>query len=427
MTAFDAEDEPRGELIPRDLNGHVVQQRRADGYVNATALCKAAGKKWANYWQNASTREFVAELVTVAGIPATLLVQIRQGGSAGEQGTWVHPDVAVNLAQWLSPKFAVAVSRWVRELLTTGRVEIRKTAEPALDPIIAQAELIKEMRIRQLAAEREAAEAKRVADQAEKTARAALCQSENNFGYFQILGFARRIGLELTEAQASAHGRAVAARCRERGVPVRQQAHQRYGFVNLYPESVPREGEILGWVDAIATDIGRELDAAWTAYCLETSRLWNARVRGSGPPLTGDGLVDRVGGLVRAEIAAAAASAAGAGRRPALGTTIQTVGRSAVLLLPVLTAGPAGLAVGVPVFVLLAARPVWEYVAARLDDRRGDYRAAISARLAVLGNRVGAEFEREVRGRIADLHQWQERSVRATAARLADERAGGYL
>ena len=48
----------------------------------------------------------------------------------------------------------------------------------------------------------------------------------------------------------------------------------------------------------------------------------------------------------------------------------------------------------------------------------GDYQAAISGRLALLGNRVGASFEQEVRQRLADLHTWQEGSVRATAARF---------
>ena len=57
----------------------------------------------------------------------------------------------------------------------------------------------------------------------------------------------------------------------------------------------------------------------------------------------------------------------------------------------------------------------------RLDDRRGDYQAAISGRLALLGNRVGAEFEREIRERLNDLHTWQERSIRNTAKQVAEE------
>jgi hypothetical protein len=41
------------------------------------------------------------------------LVQIKKGGVKNEQGTWVHPQVAIHLAQWLSPTFAVKVSKWV--------------------------------------------------------------------------------------------------------------------------------------------------------------------------------------------------------------------------------------------------------------------------------------------------------------------------
>ena len=84
--------------------------------------------------------------------------------------------------------------------------------------------------------------------------------------------------------------------------------------------------------------------------------------------------------------------------------------------------GKLGLQVGIPVFFLVAARHVWDYAMAQLDDRRGDYQAAISGRLALLGNRVGAEFERELRLRIGDLDTLRERSVRANAARLAEER-----
>ena len=39
-----------------------------------------------------------------------------------EQGTWVHPRVAVNLGQWLSPQFAVKVTEWVFDWMA-GRLK----------------------------------------------------------------------------------------------------------------------------------------------------------------------------------------------------------------------------------------------------------------------------------------------------------------
>lgn len=102
-------------FIDRIADDDVIPQRITDGYFNATAMCKAAGKRVNNYLRLPSTAEFIQELSSVTRIRATDLVQTIQGGSPHLQGTWVHPQVAVNLAQWLSPKFAVLVSQWFWE------------------------------------------------------------------------------------------------------------------------------------------------------------------------------------------------------------------------------------------------------------------------------------------------------------------------
>ena len=102
-------------LIPHQIDGVLINQRAVDGYVNATAMCKAVGKLFADYRRLTNTEAFLQELSSVMGIPITELVVSFQGGRPELQGTWVHPDVAINLGQWLSPKFAVAVARWVRE------------------------------------------------------------------------------------------------------------------------------------------------------------------------------------------------------------------------------------------------------------------------------------------------------------------------
>ena len=45
------------------------------------------------------------------------LVTVIKGGN-GEQGTWMHEDVALEFARWLSPKFAIWCNRRIKELLT---------------------------------------------------------------------------------------------------------------------------------------------------------------------------------------------------------------------------------------------------------------------------------------------------------------------
>ena len=73
------------------------------------------------------------EIGSKAGIPAldsqsktnldlSKLVDINKGGT--HIGTWIHPELAIQLAQWLSPKFAIQVSKWIINLFTNGKVEI---------------------------------------------------------------------------------------------------------------------------------------------------------------------------------------------------------------------------------------------------------------------------------------------------------------
>jgi len=102
-------------IIPHKVDGNLINQRAIDGYVNATAMCNACGKKFYDYARNATTKEFLEELSRSTGIPADQLVYTDITGRNESRGTWVHPDVAINLGQWCSPKFAVAVSQWVRD------------------------------------------------------------------------------------------------------------------------------------------------------------------------------------------------------------------------------------------------------------------------------------------------------------------------
>ena len=108
-------------LIDHKVESRVIQQRATDGYINATAMCRAAGKLFGHYWANKQTKAFLEELQADIGIPISELVQRVKGGHPELQGTWVHPYVAINLAQWCSPKFAVRVSKWVAEWLSGRR------------------------------------------------------------------------------------------------------------------------------------------------------------------------------------------------------------------------------------------------------------------------------------------------------------------
>ena len=105
-------------LIEHKVDNSPINQRAADGYVNATALCQACNKQLGHYLQNKNSREFFEALRADIGIPISELIQIVKGGHPELQGTWVHPQVAINLGQWASPRFAVLVSKWVFEWMS---------------------------------------------------------------------------------------------------------------------------------------------------------------------------------------------------------------------------------------------------------------------------------------------------------------------
>lgn len=122
------------ELINHSLDNNLVCQRKDNGYINATALCKACDRQVNTYFRAQSTKEFLSALSSETQICVSELTLTIKGFGV-QQGTWVHPYVAINLAQWASPKFAVAVSKWVFDWFNGQKSPEVEPAEPkALPP-----------------------------------------------------------------------------------------------------------------------------------------------------------------------------------------------------------------------------------------------------------------------------------------------------
>lgn len=62
-------------FIDRELEHIPVTQRITDGYINATGICKAAGKDFYDYTKTKNTQEFLNELSNDTKIPISELVQ----------------------------------------------------------------------------------------------------------------------------------------------------------------------------------------------------------------------------------------------------------------------------------------------------------------------------------------------------------------
>lgn len=133
-------------IVFHAANDLPVAQRVVDGYLNATSMCQAHKKKINDWLRLESTLELVVALaqdlgnedffkksdviincgncrlsnvVSISDFPS--LVIVKRGSPATGGGTWLHPDLAIQLAQWCNPKFGIQVSRWVREWMMTGK------------------------------------------------------------------------------------------------------------------------------------------------------------------------------------------------------------------------------------------------------------------------------------------------------------------
>lgn len=126
----------------RPVNGVIVEQKRADGFINATAMAVAHDKEVSDWLALDSTYKLIAALASRLGVnpnsgispnsvktrvSATYptLVTVKRGSPEFGGGTWIHHKLAVHLAQWCNPEFALLVSDWVEEWLTTGKNPIQ--------------------------------------------------------------------------------------------------------------------------------------------------------------------------------------------------------------------------------------------------------------------------------------------------------------
>ncbi|MDK4696490.1 KilA-N domain-containing protein [Kingella negevensis] len=94
---------------------------RNDGYLHATQIAKHFGKLPKDYLKTEQTQEYIAALADNCVRRKILtdknqLVIIKQGGI--EQGTWLHPKLAIHFARWLDPKFAVWCDEQIEQIIS---------------------------------------------------------------------------------------------------------------------------------------------------------------------------------------------------------------------------------------------------------------------------------------------------------------------
>ena len=105
--------------------GNTPVSFRQDGFLNATAIASHFGKLPKDYLKSEQTQQYISALAENLSVRRKILTEenqiviVKRGGS--EQGTWLHPKLAIHFARWLNPRFAVWCDEQI-EILLNGKI-----------------------------------------------------------------------------------------------------------------------------------------------------------------------------------------------------------------------------------------------------------------------------------------------------------------
>ena len=108
-----------------NINDVVIVSRNEDNYINANQLCQAGNKKFNDWFHLDSTTHLITTLENDLGnFNDGIFTSYVIDKGHNNESSWIHPDLAIQLAQWISPIFALQVSKWLRTLCSNGAVSI---------------------------------------------------------------------------------------------------------------------------------------------------------------------------------------------------------------------------------------------------------------------------------------------------------------
>ena len=126
-----------------------------DTMVNATEMANAFNKSPNHWLRNNSTKEFISTLAALRNRNPSDLVTVTNGDNGG---TWVHKDVAIELARWLSPAFAIWCNDRITELLNHGVTAMPDTIEKIIADPTAAIQMLQALQKERIAKEQAIAE-----------------------------------------------------------------------------------------------------------------------------------------------------------------------------------------------------------------------------------------------------------------------------
>lgn len=113
------------ELVKVNGSCFVAEVVKGNARVNLTQMAKPFGESCrpSKWLRTDEAQRYIAAIARDQKCPLADLVEVRNGGVPGTNGTWCRDyRIALRFAQWLSPEFSIKVDEAILNLLTGRRV-----------------------------------------------------------------------------------------------------------------------------------------------------------------------------------------------------------------------------------------------------------------------------------------------------------------
>lgn len=122
------------QIMIRDFDGSLINQRTDNSFLNATDLLKIYNetsnypKRFADFWNNKATEDFINALLVEENLKVVNSPLLKNDlilTTKGKFGcTYMHPYLFIKFSMWLSAEFEVKVIRWVYDNLIKVRNDV---------------------------------------------------------------------------------------------------------------------------------------------------------------------------------------------------------------------------------------------------------------------------------------------------------------
>lgn len=117
----------RLEMVEVNQSRFAAEILSGNASINLTQMAKPFGRSFrpGSWLRTEEARRYIDAIAVAQKCATADLVEVRQGGSLENQGTWCKDyRIALRFAQWLSPEFSVMVDEAILRLLSGKRIGV---------------------------------------------------------------------------------------------------------------------------------------------------------------------------------------------------------------------------------------------------------------------------------------------------------------